>query len=193
MTQLQQTRQKGESTKAHQAYLDYREMGVGRSLRKLQELYTCEDAPHAPDNLPTKHITTIERWSSRYDWQTRIIEWEAYLQAEREAAAEKARQDEREKRARLLEKMRDKVEKQMMFADLSNEVGIKAFNAMTRAFKAYMDMSMKQYNDLPTEKTDLTSGGQTINVSFTDEVIPQSAIDKRLEALGLSSVVEAHE
>lgn len=181
-----QVRQKGETTRAYQAYLDYRAMGVARSLRKLHETYT---APTLPAECPTQRLGTLENWSSKWGWQARIAEWEAGIQAEKEAAETQARLDERQRRVSLLDAMRDKINAEMPHARLSTDEGVKAFTALTRAFKAYMELSMKQYNDLPTEKQEVAQ--RAINVNFNTEPIPPDLVQQRLEALGLAHFVES--
>ena len=183
--QLQQ-RLYRETEKAHRAYMDYREMGINRSLRKLQESYT---APDAPRDYPTKNLSTIENWSSKFQWQQRIAEWEQHQYNNREAEAEKDRYAERLKRGALLEKLRNKIESQMFKASLDEE-GVKAFQAMTQAIKAYADLSMKHYNDLPTERKDLTSKDKAITVNFITEPVSQDMVDSRLKALGLADMVD---
>jgi hypothetical protein len=203
-----QQRQKGESAKAHQAYLDYRDMGVSRSQRKLLEMYASAEAYaefcksynrdialYTPHNPPTtaKSVTTIENWSRKFNWLKRIEDHDAELQKEREEAEAAVRLEERKKRANLLEKLRRKIDKQMLHADLSNEDGIKAFNAITKAITSYMTLSMKQYNDLPVEKKDLTSGGKPFSVNFVTEPIPEDQVQKRLQELGLANFLDEHD
>lgn len=182
--QLQQ-RLYRETEKAHRAYIDYRTMGINRSLRRLQKSYT---APDAPRDRPTKNLSTIENWSSKFKWQDRIAEWEQHQYDNREAEMEKERHAERLKRGELLEKFRTKIEKQMFMANLSEE-GIDAFNAMTRALKVYADLSMKHYNDLPTEKKDVKSD-QPINVNFVTEPVSEDFVRQRLEEQGLARLVD---
>lgn len=202
--QLQQ-RKKGESARAYQAYLDYREMGIARSLRKLSEMYNnidqyiefCKhhsrDTAHtSPTDCPTQRLGTLENWSSQWGWQERIEEWQEHLRQEKEKADEQARLNERENRKILLEKMRKRIAGQMQFANLHDEQGIKAMNALTTAFKAYMDLSMKTYNDMPTERKDITSDDKPIAVNFITEVVPEDAVNDRLKALGLDNLVDEH-
>lgn len=181
-----QTRQKGETSKAYTAYIAYRDMGVTRSLRKLHNSYI---APTAPQHCPTKNLTTIENWSSRYGWQDRIKSYEQYLYDQRETLMEKDRYAERQKRTAMLEKFREKIDKQMFMANLQED-GIKAFEAMTRAIKTYAELSMKHYNDLPTERKDLTTDNKPFAVNFITEPVSQSEVDARLAALNLSSFVD---
>ncbi|MEO0599437.1 MAG: hypothetical protein AAF126_25215, partial [Chloroflexota bacterium] len=93
MTELiQQTRTKGESSKAHAAYLDYRGMGVSRSLRKLHETYIADASP---TQHPTNRLRTLENWSAKYAWQDRIAEWEKHQQTQRDKELEHERLLER--------------------------------------------------------------------------------------------------
>lgn len=184
--QLQQ-RLHRETSKAFSAYIDYRDMGVSRSLRKLVESYT---APNAPQDCPTKNLTTIEGWSSKFKWQDRIAEWEQHQFDKREELLEQERHAERIKRGELLEKFRRKIEMNMWMATLQDDDSIKAFNALTRAMNTYMMLSMRHYNDLPTERKDLTSGDQPIAVNFITEPVPEDVVNERLELLNLSDYVD---
>lgn len=152
-----------ESHKAYQAYLDYRAMGVKRSLRKLHESYT---APDAPSNCPTKRLSSLETWSARWRWQERIEDWIDTLATSREKEEKEARLEERQKRTKLLNKMRKIVKEGLDSAKLKTEDDVKKFNALMRAMKNYMELSMKQYNDLPTQRTDLTSDNKPLAVEF---------------------------
>src|SRR5690606_14943299 len=58
--------QSNESTKAFEAFCTYRDMGVGRSLRKLSKIA----------NL---HLSTLGEHSSKNDWQSRAAAWDAHL------------------------------------------------------------------------------------------------------------------
>ncbi|PSN79604.1 hypothetical protein C8B47_10730 [filamentous cyanobacterium CCP4] len=77
-----------------------------------------------------------------------------------------------------------------MFMANLNEDGIKAFEALTRAMKTYSDISMKHYNDLPTERKDLTSEGKSIEVNFITEPVDEALVNARLQAMGLSDYVD---
>lgn len=61
-----------ESDVAYQAFTEYREMPVPRSLRDVAQKLG-------------KSLTLIGRWSSKHEWVKRIEAWEAYLRTEKEA------------------------------------------------------------------------------------------------------------
>lgn len=57
-------RQPGETTRAFEAFVIYRDLGAGRSHRKTgQQL--------------GKNLTTIGEWSVKYDWMKRVAAWDA--------------------------------------------------------------------------------------------------------------------
>ena len=68
MVDIELPRQNGESTKAHQARIEYVTMGAGRSLDKLRQKYGRNPAY-------TRHL---ERWSSQYGW---VVSAEQYDEA----------------------------------------------------------------------------------------------------------------
>lgn len=73
-------RAKGETAVSNAALRDYALMGPGRSLAKLRQKYGDRTAEI---ESPTLSLRVLERWSSRYDWQARIVRFEE-LQAETE-------------------------------------------------------------------------------------------------------------
>ncbi len=163
MNSTQQQR-KGETAKAYQAYLDYRDMGISRSLKKLLDTYLTHTSPA---QCPTTRLGTLEKWSALYKWQERIADYESHLAEERELAAESARIAERETRQRLLAAMRSKIEGQMKLANLNDE---KSLRTIVYAWNLYLDQSRKEHNDLPTTRTDVTSAGKAVHVAFN--IIP---------------------
>ena len=62
-------RQKGETSKAFEAFTHYRDLGNKRSIRRVADLLV-------------KSNTLISRWSAKYDWVERIVEYENWLDAE---------------------------------------------------------------------------------------------------------------
>lgn len=73
-------RREKESDNAYNALLDYCQMGAGRSLSSLVNRYqtVSKSLP------PTKRITTLKQWSSRYEWQARTAAYDADIKAEAE-------------------------------------------------------------------------------------------------------------
>jgi hypothetical protein len=65
-----------ETNKAYAAFLDYINMGAGRSLRKLHEEYLRQTV----GKPPTKTIDTLEEWSSTHKWQDRLTQYLVELQ-----------------------------------------------------------------------------------------------------------------
>ena len=59
-----------ETNKAKVAFEDYYNMGPGRSLRKLAQVYS-EPSTEKP---PTKHFATLAVWSNHHGWQNRVAQ-----------------------------------------------------------------------------------------------------------------------
>jgi len=57
-----------ETPAAQEAFEDYYAMGPERSLAKLAEVYQSNT-----EGIPTEHIATLKKWSTKYDWQERVI------------------------------------------------------------------------------------------------------------------------
>lgn len=66
--QMPQTATPPETPKAAQAFLDYVEMGQGRSLRRLAELHVSQKLYK---NSPAA-LRTIQKWSVNHHWQERL-------------------------------------------------------------------------------------------------------------------------
>ena len=75
----------GETLKAHAALCDYARMGPKRSLRTLTQTYN-DPGTASP---PTKHLSTVAKWSERYDWQDRVTEYDAAVQRAADEEAER--------------------------------------------------------------------------------------------------------
>lgn len=56
-----------DNPKAEEAFLDFVEMGPGRSLEALAAKYRSCTEP-----VPTKQVSRLKIWSSRYGWQARL-------------------------------------------------------------------------------------------------------------------------
>ena len=88
--------QPGESSKAFEAFVVYRDMEKPRSIRTVAQTLS-------------KSSTLIARWSSAYDWVKRVTAWDA----EQDRIARKMQLDEivkmRKRHARIAAKALDKV------------------------------------------------------------------------------------
>lgn len=85
-----------ESSKAHTAFCDYARMGAGRSLGKLHEQYTGDKSGQSRGKVgaekpPTKHLSTLETWSSKHNWQDRVKVYDTHIEAEKTAEAQRLR------------------------------------------------------------------------------------------------------
>lgn len=52
---------------------DYLRLGIGRSLSRLAQRYT----DLSPKEAPTKHLSVLKTWSSKFGWQSRATEYDA--------------------------------------------------------------------------------------------------------------------
>lgn len=95
-------RQQGETSRAYEAFCEYRDMGAGRSHAKLGQKLG-------------KNTRTIADWSAKYEWVKRVAAWDE----EQDRIARQAQTDE-------IKKMRKR------HADLANAMLIKAAKALQR-------------------------------------------------------------
>lgn len=79
------TRRDGDTQKAYAALCDYARMGPGRSIEKLQHGYS-ETTGSEP---PTRSLRWLYEWSRLNDWQARVAEYDAAMQAVADEEAER--------------------------------------------------------------------------------------------------------
>jgi len=91
-----------ETLRAAQAFRDYALMGAVRSIRKLLAVYN-QQATQGQQKPPTISFTTLEHWSSRYDWQERVHEFDRQTKEADLAKFEADRNEWRTKRLQLLQ------------------------------------------------------------------------------------------
>lgn len=151
-------RQDDESPKAHAAFVQYRDLGVERSIDKTR-IRLGKTAGYA------RHLET---WSSQYRWVERAAAWDTAEQKRKdiERAADerrvwkKAQADERDRRKALLNRMAA-----LLGASFKDHITIdgegkstasapdpETLRSIAGAFKTYMEQSRQEFNDLPTQK-----------------------------------------
>lgn len=72
-----------ESAAAREAWLDYFDLGFGRSLNKLLALYQERHAQGR--DVPTRNRRTLEVWSAEHRWQERLIDRQRSVAEQAEA------------------------------------------------------------------------------------------------------------
>jgi hypothetical protein len=75
-----------ETPRARQAWADYLAMGPDRSLARLHTLYVKRGQKRGASGAPTKRMSQLEAWSSKFGWQDRLRS----LADQQVAAAEQA-------------------------------------------------------------------------------------------------------
>ena len=60
-----------DNDNAAAAFADFVDLGDGRSLAKLADMYQSD-----PNPTPTKRLRTLKSWSSKYGWISRIAQFE---------------------------------------------------------------------------------------------------------------------
>lgn len=73
----------GETPKSLQAFEDYWDMGIGRTLERLAEQYKAEKAQG--NSPPTTNVRQLEEWSRLFDWQGKVRGRMAHLTERKEA------------------------------------------------------------------------------------------------------------
>jgi hypothetical protein len=95
-------RRPGESSKAHQAFALYRDLGPGRCLDEASRRYHGQrGADHtAPAARAPRASGQIRRWARRWDWAARAAAWDHELQRRQQAEQVAAVRDMAERHAR---------------------------------------------------------------------------------------------
>jgi len=83
-------RQPGESSKAYAHFCLYRDMGQGRSLRKL-----------TADARTTSMLRQLQHWSSRWHWVERCQRYDDYLEYQDRLGQQKQRRQMNERHVKL--------------------------------------------------------------------------------------------
>lgn len=100
-------KRRGESARAHAAFLDYVRMGPGRSLSKLAAHYRQKNGEPAVEKPPTTTLRTLETWSSKFAWQARLADFRQERDRQDQAAAEARRRALQEADFRTGDELRD--------------------------------------------------------------------------------------
>jgi len=87
-------RQKGESNRAYEAFLMFRDMGVNRERKVVMEIY--------PNS---------QNWSGKFDWTRRAESWDDHLRAIAERAMEQEKTQMAIRQARIGVKMQEMAER----------------------------------------------------------------------------------
>lgn len=78
----------GETAKSYRAFMDYCNMGAGRSLAKMVQVYQQQNVGNSSASRPpTLRLRTLEDWSSQFSWKARLRVYEN-LRARAERKAE---------------------------------------------------------------------------------------------------------
>lgn len=79
-------RQPGESARAWRAFVTYRDQGPGRSLDRVGLIVYPGQQKGGKRGASRKRgsVGYIERWAQRWDWSTRVAEYDTYLDSRRQ-------------------------------------------------------------------------------------------------------------
>lgn len=167
-----------ETVKAYTAFLDYVNMGGGRSLRKLQAEYRRQTVARPPST----RLETLTEWSKTHKWQDRLKAYATEVQ-QRQLATQKQRLDRftetvwefhdtlaEHVRAQLAEYEKNKIAKKTRVPDPRNpaqEIEVVYMKTNLRDLMMLVDMAGKLGKDLRAQlglptPIDVTSGGEPL-------------------------------
>ena len=161
-------RQESDTEKSYQAFNIYMLLGSKRSLQKAWKQYKNSSKPVAG---------YFSQWSVDHNWQARVQSYDAYLAAIDLADYEDKRLASRKTRQSIVQglesflgrMMEDSVDKNNNRLDLT----ISELQSIASAAKTIMTESRNEFNDLPTQRKELTgkNGGaiETKDVSLDDD------------------------
>lgn len=155
-------RREDESAKAFEAFEIYLHMGDNRSLSKVaQRLH--------------KSKTMLGRWSSRYEWQIRVVKYENELRREEYDRLKKERKRIRDKQLKLSDLLQRKAMDALKNLDPEELPPKTILSFITQAAK------MENYAmDSAINESALESGSDGRKSSLADEIV--EAYRKRQEA-----------
>lgn len=161
-----------EQQRHYRAFLDYRNMGEGRSLNALFARYRVQIENESGTEPPCRTKNTLARWSSQFNWVERAEAWDM-------AAVERAEAARREHEQALIDQLeRDREEarnvRRMIIKQLHNfyvrmlndvdagpgrrpNVGVQDFGRLVSTAAKLMEESRREFNDLPTERQEIAT------------------------------------
>jgi hypothetical protein len=84
-----------ETDRAWQAFQDFRDMGISRSVIELLRQYKAKKGNG--ESVPTTSDSTLRNWAFENDWNERVREWDAEEERRRLEFLEKAKREKWEK------------------------------------------------------------------------------------------------
>lgn len=155
-----------ESKRAYDAFAHYRDMGAGRSIDKAYVLLWSETHQNATKTPPKEAPRHWSEWSSKFAWVERAKAYDAYLDAQLQQQFEdelimKRQQvihDELADSELQLAKWREMFELMPVAADRAKDWG-----TLSR-WRGEIGDQMRRALGMPTQRTDLTSGGEKLAV-----------------------------
>ena len=183
-------RQNGETHKAVIACNDYLRMGAGRSLSKLTQKYQESNT-----KAPSKSFETIAKWSRRFGWVARAEQYDQQIEEQKTAYAQEMMRSglaldyERvDKLKELFDLLYDELKEKSIDGVLHNlwvpdvksvgsgefaeRVDIERYNsAIISDIRGLLDDLAKETGGR-TQKKDITSGGDKIEIVFSGNIDP---------------------
>ncbi len=156
-------RQPRETDAAASACNDYLRMGIGRSVRDLQQKYSESSA-----EPPTKTLRVLFRWSSDFQWQERASAYDAAQDAAKTAEIERIRTEGLAadyERIRRLSRLAEDLEHQIFYRGRLNDEGDELANEGDDSLR-YEGMQVDQRPHLWVRDVKQIGGGE-----FAREVV----------------------
>jgi hypothetical protein len=159
-------RREDETPKAYKAFTHYLHLDVDRSLVKVSEIIY--------GGKSTVNVRQLERWSVKHDWVKRAQAWDDHQRAKEAREYEKQRREAKEDRLKMIRSLKVQVAKAVVrLKPGDDEHGPGSFSTreLIEAFKVIMEQERIEYDDMPTSKTDITSGGRRIGALTADMLV----------------------
>lgn len=141
-------RQKGESDKAYEAFVTYRDMGADRSIRAVAQKLD-------------KSRTQIGKWSSAWDWTERVRIYDNELETEVRAKVIKGRKDMTDRHIKIAMQLQKKA------LEALNSLEVKAMTP--KDIKEFLKMATDLERLNRTLEEDSKGKSDTIS-SLADEI-----------------------
>lgn len=142
------------------AFQDYVDIGEGRSLKKLHEMYVELDKIHGEGTAPTVSLYTLEYWHRKWNWAVQI-KLDAMQLAD---ASRKAKQD----------RVHDAADRQLQAAQILQRIALSRLSELARLEKISDELSPTEARRMLAEgaklERDLLGGKDVFNPDDGDEI-----------------------
>jgi len=151
-----------EPNRWYSRFTAYRLMGSGRSLLGCVNQERVQKGTKRRNSVPGAWSRAFERWC----WRERAEAWDKAERERTEAEYEAERLEWRERRRQMLQGFFSQLAKALQKFEPEGA----SLGQLTQAVRTVTQELRAEYDDLPTEKRDVTTGGKPIAITTVEVV-----------------------